>query len=185
MYFRTELHLGNSKELAAGFAGNFDAESIGGQFDIENSLGFRGIAQWDKKDRGPKMNRFATQRGGQLYPTRKYPGGGRGSGMVPDLAMQLEWVIHELTTLKWLKFDKIAAEGTTPERAADRVEAYYEISEFSTGYGGKMPDGRIYKFGTYEQRQARGKPKLGAYQKRLNFAREIYNEFAIKRSPPE
>jgi hypothetical protein len=184
-YFRTELRLGNSKELAAGFAGNFDAESIGGQFDIENGLGFRGIAQWDKKDRGPKMNRFATARGGQLYPTRLHPSGEVGKGMVPDLAMQLDWVIHELTTVKWLRFDKIKAEGTTPERAADRVEAYYEISEFSTGYGGRMPNGKIYKYGTYEQRQARGKPKLGAYQKRINFAREIYNEFAIKRSSAE
>lgn len=193
-YFRVERGLGNSKELAAGFAGNFKAESPnprngsdrpyfeGGTFDVENDLGFRGIAQWDKNDRGRRMNEFATKRGAQLYPTRLFPSGNRGRGMVPDLATQLAWVVHELEHQEAPAFNSIK-NAHTPELAADRVEAKYERSEFSTSYAGNMPNGKPYGRGTYAQRQARGKPELGKYQARIDAAREIYNEFALKRGP--
>lgn len=171
--FRLDMRLPNSKELSAGFTGNFIAESNCDPL-IENQIGAVGIAQW-LGDRRSALIRFANDLGRQLYQT-KLVSGAPGKYRVPDLQTQLEFVIHELQTIGWLKFDEWAPTCNTARKAADRVEAFYEISEFSVPFWkGKTR----WKFAPYETRVSSGRDNIGGYKKRLNYAEAAFNSFAV------
>lgn len=171
--FRLDMRLPNSKELAAGFTGNFIVESNCKPL-IENGIGAVGIAQW-LGERRTALAKFARDTGNQLFTTTE--GAGRGGHRVPDLATQLQFVVHELQTIGWLRFDEWAPTCNTAKKAADRVEAFYEISEFSVPFW--RGDTR-WKFAPYETRVASGRGNVGAYQRRLDQAEAVFNSFAIQ-----
>lgn len=187
-YFRKQLGLGNSKELAAGFAGNFRMES-NGIFNIENpgKDAAVGIAQW----LGPRYSsliKFANDNGRTLFDTVIMSNGKavrKGRRQVPDLITQLEFVLWELLTpgspIGSLPWREIRNSGT-PELAADRIEAHYEIAEFSSSKGYTGAKSGHWRFASYRERQARNRPKLGHYQERITYARIYYNKFAIERT---
>jgi hypothetical protein len=172
--FRLDMKLSNSKELAAGFTGNFIVESVGCNPLIENGIGAIGIAQW-LGDRRPALINFANRLGRQLYQT-KLLSGAAGKYRAPDLQTQLEFVIHELQTVNWLKFDEWAPTCNTAKKAADRVEAFYEIAEFSVE---KWKGDTLWKFAPYETRVNSGRDNVGGYKKRWIKAEEVYNSFAV------
>ena len=85
-------------------------------------------------------------------------------------------MIHELQTLLWLRFDEWGPTGNTARKAADRVEAFYEISEFSVPFWkGKTR----WKNAPYETRVSSGRDSIGAYKKRLDKAEAVFNSFAV------
>jgi hypothetical protein len=172
--FRSDMGLPNSKELAAGFVGNFMTESgTKLQYDVENSIGAVGIAQW-LGERRTALRKYAENNGMQLFLTSK------GGHYVPDLKGQLSFVVHELQTLGWLKFDDWGPKASTAAMAADRIEAYYEISEFSVAEWKKDQTGKkvLWKFAPYETRRQSGRDSVGAYGKRLFYAEDVYNQLA-------
>lgn len=173
-HFRENEGLANSKELAAGFCGNFIVES---QFksNIENSIGAVGIAQW-LGERRTRLRTWSIEQGYDLVKTVVYPGGGPGKHYVPDLEGQLAFVIEELDKLNWLRWDDWKNTCTTAEIAADRVEAFYEISEFSVAFWKK--DVR-WKYAPFEVRKNSGRDAVGAYGRRLKEANNVYMSFAV------
>lgn len=171
--FRLDMKLPNSKELAAGFLGNFYFES-GYNPLVENSIGAVGIAQW-LGERRTSLIHTANKLGRQLYQT-KLLSGADGKYKVPDLQTQLEFVIDELQNVRWLGFDKWAPTCTTAKKAADRVEAFYEISEFSNEiWKGETK----WKYAPYETRLNSGRGSVANYTERLKKAEEVYNSFVI------
>jgi hypothetical protein len=167
-----EKGLSNSKELAAGFTGNFIVESRCEPL-IENGIGAVGIAQW-LGERRTALAVFARDNGSELFLTDK--GAGRGGHKVPDLGTQLKFVIEELRVLNWLKFDEWGPKCTTARLAADRVEAFYEISEFSVEFWkGKTR----WKYAPYQTRVSSGRDNVGAYKRRLEEAEKVFNSFAV------
>lgn len=168
--FRADFGLPNSKELAAGFVGNFMMES-GPKLNplIENGIGAVGIAQW-LGDRRTKLTQYGQAKGLELFSTS------RGNYKVPDIQAQLSYVAHELQTLQWLKFKDWAPQSTTAAIAADRIEAFYEISEVSCAKWKDLPSGKvIWKFAPYEERRKQKFPHL---EQRIGYAEAVYKKFA-------
>jgi hypothetical protein len=183
-----------AKEIACGFVGNFMVRST----DLcdpllENSQGFVGIAQWNS-DRHVALMKFAYknagggftftpdgERGGyagmSTYPTRTL-GGGKGTKEVPGLRTQLQFVAHELSTARWLGFEKWAQDCSSAKRAADRVEAYYDVSEFSIKRN-PANNNKHWKLSSFEERQKAGHDD-DEYKKRLQRAEEMYRKFVIE-----
>jgi hypothetical protein len=120
---------GLTAEQAAGLVGNFMQEA-GPKIDpkITNSIGHKGIAQWDPRDRWPKLVTFAKSK--NLNPE--------------SLEAQLQFVWHELDTgsgglsLRTLKSAK------TVQSAAHLFVSMYERSGEKPGHPGY--DNRI-KYG--------------------------------------
>jgi len=178
-YFEQHFQLdgrSNSKELAAGFTGNFITESNCNPF-IENGIGAVGIAQW-LGERRTALQHYARERGLSLSRTT-LSNGKSGIHQVPDLGVQLDFVIHELDNLTWLRFDDWVSACTTAQKAADRIEAYYEISEFSVAFRKDVPGKQRWKFASFYDRFHSGRDDVGAYKKRLTDAQATYNTFAI------
>lgn len=179
--FRLDMKLSNSKELAAGFTGNFITESNCKPL-IENGIGAVGIAQW-LGERRTALQQYARARGKELFKTTE--GAGKGGHEVPDLGTQLDFVIHELQTVRWLKFDEWGSTCYSAQFAADRVEAFYEISEFSTPFRKDIPGKQRWKFASFHDRLHSGRDSVGAYKKRLTDAQAVYNTFAINSKGPQ
>ena len=160
--FRSDFGLPHSKELAAGFVGNFMVESgetinylahnkRGGNY------GANGIAQW-RGERYTNLLKFANAERAELYVNDS------GNLKVPDLKTQAAFVLHELKTVGWLYFAKWGPKATTARLAADRVERYYEIHA-----------GEPLRSATPE---ARYKDKT--IKKRVDYAAAIYSQLAHK-----
>jgi hypothetical protein len=101
--FNYFISQGYSKEQAAGIVGNLMQENRALNPTVANSIGHKGIAQWDPKDRYPKMVAFAKSKG--LDPN--------------TLEAQLQFVEHEMVTGSGgLSKKRFTSEAKTVERAA-------------------------------------------------------------------
>ncbi len=112
---------GLTAEQAAGLVGNFMQEA-GVNIDptITNSIGHKGIAQWDPRDRWPKLVRFA-----------------RGKNLNPEtLEAQLQFVWYELETGDGgLSLSRLKGAKTVKE-AAHLFVTQYERSGEGPGHRG-------------------------------------------------
>lgn len=112
---------GLTAEQAAGLVGNFMQEA-GVNIDptITNSIGHKGIAQWDPRDRWPKLVRFA-----------------RGKNLNPEtLEAQLQFVWYELETGDGgLSLSRLKGAKTVKE-AAHLFVTQYERSKEGPGHRG-------------------------------------------------
>lgn len=168
--FRSDLKLPNSKELSAGFVGNFIVESnVTPEIVNQQVGGAYGIAQW-RGDRLKGLIEYDLSAGGSVVTSSD------GRYQLPDLKGQLSYVIHELQTQSWFKFSEWGPKSTTAALAANYVEAYYEISEISSGVW-KTENGKriLWKFAPYDERY-NNHPGL---VKRINYAEEIFKTYAI------
>lgn len=168
--FRSDLKLPNSKELSAGFVGNFIVESNVTPEIVNQSVGGAyGIAQW-RGDRLRGLIEYGLSQSGSLVKSSD------GRYDLPDLKGQLSYVIHEIQTISWFKFSEWGPKSTTAALAANYVEAYYEISEISSATW-KTENGKkiLWKFAPYDERY-NNHPGL---VKRINYAEEIFKTYAI------
>lgn len=173
--FRTDFKYSNSKELAAGFVGNFMTES-GPKINpmaynsAAGGKGAHGIAQW----RGPRYDNllaFAAAERAELFTND-------GGYKMPDLRIQAAFVVHELKSdVGGLRLSKWGPEATTARHAADRVEAYYEVSEFSVAMW-KSPE--RWQKAPFSVRVNSGRDDVGHYGRRLAYAADAFNSFAHK-----
>lgn len=165
--FRVDMGLKNSRELAAGFVGNFMVEcgpnlnylahnpAGGGQ-------GANGIAQW-RGNRYQNLLRYATGQGYPLETTDK------GNKKVPSLLVQAGFVLHEITGgdgYETSLFNKYIKPQTTARLAASSIEAYYERHE--TELRNK----------SFEVRYNSSK----VIKKRVDYAAQIYSAFSQKQT---
>tara|TARA_R110000782_G_scaffold20490_12_gene55391 strand:- start:1327 stop:2316 length:990 start_codon:yes stop_codon:yes gene_type:complete len=164
--FRVDLRLSNSKELAAGFVGNFQAES-GPSLDYlaHNSAaggnGANGIAQW----RGMRFANLVNYALSIGEPLEKNSGGKD----VPSLKVQAAFVIHEISggdSYETSNFNKYIKTTQNARYAASAVEAYYERAE--TALKNKSFDVR-YKKGH-------------SIKKRIDYAAEVYAAFTQRKT---
>ena len=167
--------LANSKELAAGFVGNFMTES-GPKINPMaynkkgGGTGAHGIAQW-RRERYDNLLAFAAAERAELFTDE-------GGYKMPDLRMQAAFVVHELKSdVGGLRLSKWGPEATTARHAADRVEAYYEVSEFSVAMW--KGDQRWQK-APFSVRVNSGRDDVGHYGRRLAYAADAFNSFAHK-----
>lgn len=160
--FRVDFGLSNSKELAAGFVGNFMVESgVNIDYLAHNSdggnYGANGIAQW-RGERYENLIKFANAEKSLLETNDS------GKFKVPSLKIQAAFVLHELKTVSWLKFATWAPLSKTARIAGDRVERYYEIHA-----------GEPWRSASIEKRLTNKTIK-----KRVDFSADAYNQFANK-----
>lgn len=158
--FRTDFKYSNSKELAAGFVGNFMVESYTRMDPLAynnagGGKGAHGIAQW-RADRYDNLLKFASAEKVELLENS-------GGFKVPDIKTQAGFVVHELKTVGWLRFSKWAPAATTARLAADRVERWYERSNIELANE------------SFERRYL--DPHIA---KRIDYAADAFNTFAHK-----
>ena len=159
--FRVDLSLSNSKELAAGFVGNFQAES-GPSLDYlaHNSAGggngANGIAQW----RGVRFANLVNYALSIGEPLEKNSGGKD----VPSLKIQAAFVIHEISggdSYETSNFNKYIKTTQNARYAASAVEAWYERAETDL------------KTKSFDVRYTKGH----SIKKRVDYAAEVYAAF--------
>jgi len=130
--FRLDMGLKNSRELAAGFVGNFIIESDIRKSDVKHlafngvggNYGANGIAQW----RGGRYLNLIKYASGERAPLEKNSGGND----VPSLKIQAAFVLHEIgggDSYETSLFNRFIKNQTTARHAASAVEAYYERHE--------------------------------------------------------
>lgn len=163
--FRLDMGRKNSRELAAGFVGNFMAES-GPTLDYlahnprGGGQGANGIAQW----RGPRYQnllKYANAQGETLETTST------GNKKVPSLRVQAGFVLHEISggdEYETGLFNTFIIHMPSARLAASAVEAYYERAE---------TDLQKKSFGVrYTQSKS--------IKKRVDYAAQIYSAFSQK-----
>lgn len=135
--FNYFVSIGMSKAGAAGIVGNLMRETGGDGFDFKpesESGGYRGIAQWDAKDRWPKLLDWAAQN--KLEPK--------------NLEVQLQYIWHEINnnnsyspliqTLKSIQdpenaareFNRIYERGAHADQRATNAKKAYETFSGNT-----------------------------------------------------
>tara|TARA_R110000868_G_scaffold88578_7_gene246899 strand:- start:214 stop:1245 length:1032 start_codon:yes stop_codon:yes gene_type:complete len=173
--FRSDFFLSNSKELAAGFIGNFISESGVNPAIVNQGVGGAyGIAQW----RGARLRGLIQYGMSQASSIIK---SSDGRYDLPDLKGQLSYVIRELQSERWIRFSEWSSKSTTAALAANYVEAYYEISEISSGTW-KTVDGKktLWKFAPYQERY-NAHPEL---VKRIQHAEEVFKTYSVVAAAP-
>lgn len=156
--FRRDFGYTNSKELAAGFVGNFMAES-GAKLNplaynpAGGGKGAHGIAQW-RADRFDNLLKFAASEKVELFTNA-------GGYQVPDVATQARFVLQELKTTEG-HIRKWGPKANTARLAGSLVEEKYERAY--TDLRGKSFDIR-YNSGT-------------SIKKRIDNAADVFNTFA-------
>lgn len=162
--FREEMGLKNSKELAAGFTGNFQVES-GYKIDPNafnpagGGQGANGIAQW-RGARLENLQKFARSEGVALVKND-------GGKLVPNLKTQAAFVIHEISggdPYETSNFNKYIKNAATARLAGDAVGAHYERGETEL------------RFKSYEVRY-----KNPTIKKRIDYAAEVYAAMAQRK----
>jgi len=152
---------GYTKEQSAGIVGNLMQENRALDPRVTNSIGHKGIAQWDPKDRYPKMAAFAKSKG--LDPN--------------TLEAQLQFVEQELKTGSG-GLSKSRLQGTkSVEEAAVLVRKQYlrpgeaeamDVNRIKYGqqvlsqYGGKSQPGKPGVAGKPGEQGVTGKPGMVA-----------------------
>lgn len=152
---------GYTKEQSAGIVGNLMQENRALDPKVANSIGHKGIAQWDPKDRYPKMAEFAKSKG--LDPN--------------TLEAQLQFVEQELKTGSG-GLSKARLQGTkSVEEAAVLVRKQYlrpgeaeamDANRIKYGqqvlsqYGGKSQPGKPGVAGKPGEQGVSGKPGMVA-----------------------
>ena len=150
---------GYTKEQSAGIVGNLMQENRALDPRVANSIGHKGIAQWDPKDRYPKMSAFAKSKG--LDPN--------------TLEAQLQFVEQELKTGSG-GLSKARLQGTkSVEEAALLVRKQYlrpgeaeamDVNRIRFGqqvlsqYGGKSQPGKPGVAGKPGEQGVSGKPGM-------------------------
>ena len=150
---------GYTKEQSAGIVGNLMQENRALDPRVANSIGHKGIAQWDPKDRYPKMSAFAKSKG--LDPN--------------TLEAQLQFVEQELKTGSG-GLSKTRLQGTkSVEEAALLVRKQYlrpgeaeamDVNRIRFGqqvlsqYGGKSQPGKPGVAGKPGEQGVSGKPGM-------------------------
>jgi len=173
--FRLDLKLPNSRELAAGFIGNFIAESGVNPAIVNGSVGGAyGLAQW-RGDRLKGLIQYGMSQASTMIKSSD------GRYDLPDLKGQLSYVVHELQSQSWFKFSEWGPKSTTAALAANYVEAYYEISEISSATW-KTENGKkiLWKFAPYQERY-NAHPNL---VKRINYAEEVFKTYSVVAAAP-
>lgn len=159
--FRLDLGLTNSRELAAGFVGNFMAESgYNLNYLAYNSQGggegANGIAQW-RGDRYKNLIKFANAESAELFKNN-------GNKPIPSLKVQCAFVLHEIgggDPYETSSFNKYIKVQKTARFVGDQVEAHYERNETPL------------RFKDFETRY-----KNSNIKKRVDYAAEVYAAFA-------
>lgn len=165
--FRVDMGLKNSRELAAGFVGNFMVE-CGPKLDYlahnpaGGGNGANGIAQW-RGNRYQNLLKYATAQGEALETTNT------GNKKVPSLLVQAAFVLHEISGgdgYETGNFNNYIKKQPTAKLAADAIEAYYERAE--TELRNK----------SFEVRYNSSK----IIKKRVDYAAQIYAAFSQKQT---
>lgn len=128
--FRVDMGLKNSKELAAGFVGNFMVESFTTLEYLSHNPegggdGANGIAQW-RGERYRNLIKYADAQGAALETTTT------GNKQIPSLLIQAAFVLHEIgggDSYETRLFNKFIKNQPTARLAASAVEAYYERAD--------------------------------------------------------
>lgn len=142
-YFMSQ---GYSKEQSAGIVGNLMQENRALDPKVANKQGHKGIAQWDPKDRYPKLVKFAKERG--LNPE--------------TLEAQLQYFEHEMVTGDGgLSKKRFLAEAKTVDQAAILMrEGFFRPGESEAMDSNRIMFGKqvLQKYGGNVKPGVSGKP---------------------------
>lgn len=165
--FRIDMGLKNSRELAAGFVGNFMSESGSNlNYLVHNTSGKApgalGIAQW-RGNRYHNLMKYAAGEGAALEDATTL-GGTKTGTKIPSLKIQAAFVLHEISGgdgYETSNFNREIRTQPTAKLAGSAVEAWYERHQ--TALRNKPFETRYRNFDI---------------KKRVDDAQRIYSSFA-------